>query len=60
MFYQMFYRSPASCIALANWLLKYVFNVRIDEKKKYLAARIFEHLFRQAKEAEEEKQPSEH
>jgi len=57
MFYQMFYPIAAACIALANWLLKYVFNVRVDEKKEVFGRTDLEHLFRQAKEADEEKQP---
>lgn len=56
-FYQMFYPIAAACIALANWLLKYVFNVRIDEKKEVFGKTDLEHLFRQAKEAEDEKRP---
>jgi putative hemolysin len=56
-FYQMFYPIAAACIALAKWLLKYVFNVKVDEKKEVFGRTDLEHLFRQAKEAEEEKQP---
>ena len=56
-FYQMFYPIAAICIALANWLLKYVFNVKVDKKKEVFGKTDLEHLFRQAKEAEEEKQP---
>jgi len=56
-FYQMFYPIAAGCIALANWLLKYVFNVKIDKKKEVFGKTDLEHLFRQAKEAEDEKQP---
>jgi CBS domain containing-hemolysin-like protein len=56
-FYQMFYPIAAICITLANWLLKYVFNVRVDEKKEVFGKTDLEYLFRQAKEAEEEKQP---
>jgi len=56
-FYQMFYPIAAICITLANWLLKYVFNVRVDEKKEVFGRTDLEHLFRQAKEAEDEKQP---
>src|SRR6187401_1899901 len=56
-FYQMFYPIAAICITLANWLLKYVFNVRVDEKKEVFGRTDLEHLFRQAKEAEEQKQP---
>src|SRR5436190_1374174 len=56
-FYQMFYPIAAACIAMANWLLKYVFNIRVDEKKEVFGKTDLEHLFRQAKEAEDEKQP---
>ncbi len=56
-FYQMFYPIAAACIALANWLLKYVFNVKVDKKKEVFGKTDLEHLFRQAKEAEDEKQP---
>ena len=56
-FYQMFYPIAAACIALSNWLLKYVFNVKVDKKKEVFGKTDLEHLFRQAKEAEDEKQP---
>lgn len=55
-FYQMFYPIAAACIALANWLLKYVFNVRVDEKKEVFGRSDLEHLFRQTKDSEDEKQ----
>lgn len=55
-FYQMFYPIAAACIALANWLLKYIFNVRVDVKKDVFSRSDLEHLFRQTKEDEEEKQ----
>jgi len=57
MFYQMIYPIAAGFIAIAQWLLKYVFNVRIDEKKEIFGRTDLEHLFRQAKEVEDEKQP---
>jgi CBS domain containing-hemolysin-like protein len=44
-FYQMFYPIAAICITLANWLLKYVFNVRVDEKKEVFGKNDLEHLF---------------
>lgn len=55
-FYQMFYPIAAAFIALANWLLKYMFNVRVDEKKEAFGRSDLENLFRQAKEDEDEKQ----
>lgn len=57
MFYQMFYPIAAGFIVIAKWLLKYVFNVRVDEKKEVFGRTDLEHLFRQAKEVEDEKQP---
>ncbi len=56
-FYQMFYPIAAVLIALANWLLKYVFNVRVDQKKEVFGRSELEHLFRQAKEVEDQNQP---
>lgn len=55
-FYQMFYPIAAACIALAQWMLKYIFNVRIDEKKEVFGKSDLEHLFKQTKEDEDEKQ----
>jgi CBS domain containing-hemolysin-like protein len=56
-FYQMFYPVAAGCILLAKWLLKYIFNVRIDEKKEAFGRSDLEHLFRQAKENDDDKEP---
>lgn len=56
-FYQMFYPVAAGFIMLANWLLKYLFNVRVDIKKEAFGRSDLEHLFSQAKDAEEENQP---
>lgn len=56
-FYQMFYPVAAAFIAMAEWLLKYLFNVRIDRKKKVFGPDDLEQLFRQTKESVEEKQP---
>ncbi|HEX7847892.1 MAG TPA: DUF21 domain-containing protein, partial [Chitinophagaceae bacterium] len=33
-FYQMFYPIAAGLIKLAEWMLKYVFNVRVDKEKE--------------------------
>jgi CBS domain containing-hemolysin-like protein len=53
-FYQMFYPLAAGCISLARWLLKYIFNVRVDEKKEVFGRSDLEHLFRQAKETDDD------
>lgn len=52
-FYQMFYPIAAVFIFMANWLLKYFFNVRINTKKEALGRSDLDHLFAQAKEEEE-------
>jgi putative hemolysin len=56
-FYQMFYPLAAGCISLARWLLKYIFNVKVDEKKEVFGRTDLEHLFRQAKETDDENEP---
>lgn len=55
-FYQMFYPLAAVCIIIANWLLKYLFNVKVDEKKEAFGRSDLEHLFLQTKNTETEKQ----
>lgn len=55
-FYQMFYPIAAFFIILANWMLKYLFNVKVDEKKEAFGRSDLEHLFRQTKNDEAEKQ----
>ncbi|OYW17398.1 MAG: hypothetical protein B7Z54_08200 [Sphingobacteriales bacterium 12-47-4] len=32
-FYQIFYPIAAAFIAMSNWILRYLFNIRVDEKK---------------------------
>lgn len=56
-FYQMFYPIAAGLIVLADWILKYLFNVRVDEKKEAFGRSDLEHLFRQTKDADDEDQP---
>jgi CBS domain containing-hemolysin-like protein len=55
-FYKMFYPVTSALILMANWLLKYVFNVRVDIKKDVFGRSDLEHLFRQTKDTDEEKQ----
>jgi len=55
-FYQMFYPIAAAFILFANWLLKYLFNVRVDTKKEAFGRTDLEHLFKQTKNIEEENQ----
>lgn len=46
-FYQMFSPIAESLISLAGWLLKYVFNVRIDKHKEPLGLSELKNLFQQ-------------
>ena len=55
-FYQMFYPIAAAFIILANWMLKYLFNIKVDEKKEAFGRSDLEHLFLQTKNAETDKQ----
>ncbi|TAL47949.1 MAG: HlyC/CorC family transporter [Chitinophagaceae bacterium] len=56
-FYQMFYPIAAIFISMSEWLLKYLFNIRVDEKKDAFGRSDLEHLFRQTRETEEDNQP---
>ena len=44
-FYQMFYPLAAGLISLAEWLLKYVFNVRVDRFKEAFKRSDLKNLF---------------
>ena len=53
-FYQMFYPIAAGLISLAEWILKYVFNIRLDKNKEAFKRSDLKNLFQQ--EIDEEKQ----
>ncbi|HEX7846249.1 MAG TPA: hemolysin family protein, partial [Chitinophagaceae bacterium] len=53
-FYQMFYPIAAGLIKLAEWMLKYVFNVRVDKEKEPFKRSDLKNLFQQ--DMDEEKQ----
>jgi putative hemolysin len=44
-FYQMFYPIASALIDLAEWILKYVFNVRLDKDKEPFKRSDLRHLF---------------
>ena len=56
-FYEMFYPIASAFISMSKWLMKYLFNVRLDEKKDAFGRSDLEHLFHQTRESEEDKQP---
>jgi putative hemolysin len=53
-FYQMFYPIAAALISLSEWLLKEIFNVRVDKEKEPFKRSDLKNLFQQ--EMDEEKQ----
>ena len=57
-FYQMFSPIAEGFINLAEWLLKYVFNVRVDKHKEPLSHSELKNLFQQNKD--EERQEPQH
>jgi CBS domain containing-hemolysin-like protein len=52
-FYQMFYPLASGLIKLSEWLLKYVFNVRYNEKKAALTRHDLDQLFQQTHDMSE-------
>ncbi|MBL7723314.1 MAG: HlyC/CorC family transporter [Chitinophagaceae bacterium] len=46
-FYQMFFPIAAALIDLSEWILKYVFNIRLDKNKEALKRSDLKHLFQQ-------------
>jgi len=55
-FYQLFYPVAQVLIQLSNWILKYLFNIRVDEKKEAFTRSDLENLFHQTRSSGEEKQ----
>lgn len=53
-FYQMFYPVASALIDLAEWILKYIFNIRLNKNKDPLKRSDLKHLFHQL--ADDEKQ----
>lgn len=51
-FYQMFYPIAAGLIDLSEWILKYVFNIRLDKNKEPLNRSDLKHLFHRTGNAE--------
>ena len=55
-FYQMFYPIAAGLIKLAEWILKYLFNVRYNEKKAALTRNDLDQLFQQTRDMGDERE----
>ncbi|MGC4037865.1 MAG: hemolysin family protein [Chitinophagaceae bacterium] len=54
-FYQMFHPLASGFIKFAEWILKYVFNIRVDEEKEVLGHNDLENLFQQSKDEHDDK-----
>ncbi len=53
-FYACFSAASASFVKIAEWLLKYIFNVRLHEKKSVFSKFDLEHFIQQSKHHDEE------
>ncbi|MBI1341935.1 MAG: DUF21 domain-containing protein [Terrimonas sp.] len=51
-FHQIFYPIAQALINLSNWILKYLLNIRIDEKKEAFSRNDLENLFLQTQNSE--------
>jgi putative hemolysin len=55
-FYNLLYPIASFFIAIAAWILKYLFNVHINEKREAFSRVDLEHFFQQSKEQDEDNQ----
>ena len=55
-FYKLFYPLASFFAVISEWILKYVFNVRIEESNKVFSLAGIEHFFQQSGEDSEDKQ----
>jgi len=55
-FYRIFYPFTLFFVNIAQWILKYVFNVRVANKNEPFSNIDLEHLFQQSTEQEDDKQ----
>jgi CBS domain containing-hemolysin-like protein len=53
-FYQMFYPVAAALISFAEWILKYVFNIRLDKNKEAFNRSDLKNLFQQQSDTEKQ------
>lgn len=55
-FYRIFYPFAAILVTIAEWILKYVFNVRVNDRNEAFGKGDLEHFFQQNKNQDEENQ----
>ena len=57
-FYQMFYPIASGLIDLSEWILKYIFNIRLDKSKEAITRSDLKHLFVQNNDDERQERNS--
>jgi len=55
-FYQIFYPIASAFVGMSNWILKYLFNIRVDDKKEGFSRNDLENLFQQNNAGEDEEE----
>ena len=55
-FYGIFYPVASTLVGIAEWVLKYVFNVRVHDRNEVLGKGDLEHFFQQNKDQDEDNQ----
>lgn len=55
-FYSIFYPAASILVSIAEWILKYIFNVRVDDRNDAFGKGDLEHFFHQNKDQDEDNQ----
>lgn len=55
-FYRIFYPVASILVTVAEWILKYVFNVRVNDRNEAFGKGDLEHFYQQSKDQDEENQ----
>lgn len=55
-FYRIFYPVASILVTLAEWILKYIFNVRVNDRNEAFGKGDLEHFYHQNKDQDEENQ----
>ena len=56
LFYKIFYPVASILVTLAEWILKYIFNVRVHDRNEAFGKGDLEHFFQQNKDQDEDNQ----
>lgn len=55
-FYKVFYPVASILVTIAEWILKYIFNVRVHDRNEAFGKGDLEHFFQQSKDLDEDNQ----